>query len=135
MIVGMRFLLVTWMGVFMGAVIPGLMCMVMCGFSRIVAVLMLMLVGMGMLVLMGMGMAVGYTLVGVRVFMLMAVLVLMLVVVFVFSFHGCLLSHINSILVKIFYTNHQIIAITDIYNLFVLFQALSYLIRATTYAP
>lgn len=90
MLVSMGLLLVTRMGVFMGAVIPGLMCMVVGRGSRSVAVLMLVLVGMGM--------TVCYPLVGVWVFMHMAMLVLMLVAVNVFSFHGCLLSKMKFIL-------------------------------------
>ncbi len=88
MLVNMRFLLVTGMGVFMGAVIPSLMRMVVGRGSRTVAVFVLVIVGMGMLVIVGMGMAVGQPLVGVWVFMLMAVFVLMLVTVNVFSFHN-----------------------------------------------
>jgi TM2 domain-containing membrane protein YozV len=65
MLVNMRLLLVARMGVFMGAVIPALMRMVVGRGPRGVAVLMLVLMGMGMLVLVGMGMAVGYPLVGV----------------------------------------------------------------------
>lgn len=65
MLVSMRLLLMTRMGMFMGAVIPGLMRMVVGRGSRSVAVLMLVLVGMGVLMLVGMGMAVGYPLVGV----------------------------------------------------------------------
>ena len=65
MLVSMRLLLVTRMGMFMGAVIPGLMRMVVGRGSRSVAVLMLVLVGMGVLMLVEMGMAVGYPLVGV----------------------------------------------------------------------
>ena len=65
MLVDVRFLLVTRMGVFMGAVIPGLMLMVVDVGAGSVAVLMLVLVGVGMLVLMGMGMLVGQPLVGV----------------------------------------------------------------------
>ncbi|HTP65967.1 MAG TPA: hypothetical protein VMJ66_11300 [Geobacteraceae bacterium] len=65
MLVNVRLLLVTGMGMFMGAVITCLMRMVVGRGSRGMAVLMLVLVGMGMLVLVGMGMAVGQPLVGV----------------------------------------------------------------------
>jgi hypothetical protein len=65
MLVSVRLLLVTRMGVFMGAVIPGLMLMVVDVGTGSVAVLMLMLVRMGMLMVMGVRMAVGQTLMGV----------------------------------------------------------------------
>jgi hypothetical protein len=65
MLVGVRLLLVTGMGMFMGAVVPGLMRMVVGRGSRSVFVLMLVLVRMGMLMVMGVGMAVGQPLMGV----------------------------------------------------------------------
>jgi hypothetical protein len=79
--------LVTRMGVFMGAVIPGLMRVVVDDASRSVTVIVLMLVGMGMNMLVSVGMAVWSPLVGVGVIVIMDVLVIMIMCMLVFSFH------------------------------------------------